>query len=147
MIRYIKGNALEPTERPAVIMHICNNIGAWGRGFVKAISEKWELPEQAYREMEYKVLGEVQAVGVESGIWVCNMIAQNGVKNRNNPRPISYEALARCTYKVAVFAKEIGATVHAPKIGTGLAGGNWDVIKVILENGIGRECDVTIYEL
>ena len=147
MIKYVKGDVLGVTERPAVIMHVCNDIGAWGRGFVKSVSAKWDLPEKRYRAMNYHVLGSVDFVQVEEGLWVANMIAQSGIRSKVNPHPLKYASLALCTRKVAIFANENNATVHAPKLGAGLAGGSWDVIKVILEQGIATECDVTIYEL
>jgi len=39
MINYIIGDATEPiTKGPNVIMHINNKVGAWGGGFVLAVS-------------------------------------------------------------------------------------------------------------
>ena len=42
-INYLKGDATEPTKKPAIICHVCNDIGGWGRGFVLALSKKCSL--------------------------------------------------------------------------------------------------------
>lgn len=40
-IQYKKGDATNPIDNGnKVIVHICNDIGAWGKGFVMAISKK-----------------------------------------------------------------------------------------------------------
>ena len=33
-----------------MIVHVCNDIGAWGKGFVMAISNRWPEPESRYRK-------------------------------------------------------------------------------------------------
>jgi O-acetyl-ADP-ribose deacetylase (regulator of RNase III) len=78
-INYIKGDATNPQGLGnKLIVHICNDIGAWGKGFVLAISKKWKEPEKEYREW-YKSqtdfeLGKVQFVQVEPDAFVANMI-------------------------------------------------------------------------
>ena len=50
-ILYIKGDATAPIGSGVkVITHICNDIGGWGKGFVLALSKKWKMPEEAYRQ-------------------------------------------------------------------------------------------------
>ena len=46
---YTIGNATQPEGRPAIIVHVCNDVGAWGRGFVLALSRRWPEPERRYR--------------------------------------------------------------------------------------------------
>ncbi|MEO1228615.1 MAG: hypothetical protein AAFZ18_06900 [Myxococcota bacterium] len=36
-------------EGPKVIVHICNDTGGWGRGFVVGLSKRWSAPEAVYR--------------------------------------------------------------------------------------------------
>lgn len=46
-ITYITGDATRPQDQGAkIIVHICNDIGGWGKGFVVAISRRWPEPEQ-----------------------------------------------------------------------------------------------------
>lgn len=52
-IKIVKGDATNPViERGpiAVIPHVCNINGGWGKGFVLALSKKWKKPEQQYRK-------------------------------------------------------------------------------------------------
>jgi hypothetical protein len=40
-IAYHVGDATMPVgDGPKILVHICNNIGAWGRGFVVALSRR-----------------------------------------------------------------------------------------------------------
>ena len=43
MINYLTRDATAPTAiGNKIIVHICNDIGAWGKGFVMALSKKWK---------------------------------------------------------------------------------------------------------
>ena len=145
-INYRIGDATELYEEgPKILMHVCNNIGLWGKGFVLAISRKWSNPEKSYRSKKIYSLGHVTFVEVEPDFYVANMIAQVGVRSRSNRRPLSYEALSSCLSQVNTFSKQIGATIHAPRIGSGLAGGKWSQIESLIEDLI--ENQVYIYDL
>ena len=153
-ILYIKGDATAPIGSGVkVITHICNDIGGWGKGFVLALSKKWKMPEEAYRQwyksQEEFTLGAVQFVNVENELYVANMIGQQGIyKNTNGLPPIRYEAVRQCLKKVALFAMEQKASIHMPRIGCGLAGGKWEVIEqIIKEELIDKEIAVTVYDL
>ena len=153
-ILYIKGDATAPIGSGVkVITHICNDIGGWGKGFVLALSKKWKMPEEAYRQwyksQEEFTLGAVQFVNVENELYVANMIGQQGIyKNTNGLPPIRYEAVRQCLKKVAWFAMEQKASIHMPRIGCGLAGGKWELIEqIIKEELIDKEIAVTVYDL
>jgi O-acetyl-ADP-ribose deacetylase (regulator of RNase III) len=93
-------------------------------------------------------LGHVQMVRVSPDIEVANMIGQHGMVSPINPHPISYAALSHCLEKVAKVAGYNDATVHMPRIGTGLAQGKWDVIESIIDRVLTlRDVDVTVYDL
>lgn len=41
-IAYRVGDATQPVgDGPKILVHVCNDIGAWGRGFVVALSRRW----------------------------------------------------------------------------------------------------------
>ncbi len=128
-IKYVEGDATKPMgSGPRVILHICNDERKWGKGFVLALSKRWKQPEQryrqSYRESPKPLLGDVQFINVEGDITVANMIAQHGIRRGPQGKPpIRYEALERALTKVAGFAAEHGASIHMPRIGSGLAGG------------------------
>lgn len=154
LINYVKGDATQPLgEGNKIIVHVCNDIGGWGRGFVVALSKRWPQPEKEYRNWyqskENFSLGEVIFVQVEDNIWVGNMIGQRDTKpDRDGTPPVRYEAIAKALSKVATRATEIKASVHMPRIGCGLAGGTWDKMEPIIERELVRkEIPVTVYDL
>jgi len=175
-IHYTKGDATKPIgDGNKIVTHICNDIGAWGRGFVLAISKRWEFPELAYKKWyQYHrqkqsglqaqtfdvgvtfssseqtfALGQVQFVQVEQDIIVANMIGQFHIRKApDGTPPIRYEAVSTCLRHVCAFAKERRATIHMPRIGSGLAGGNWDEIEGLIRQELTEKgVDVWIYDL
>lgn len=56
-------------------------------------------------------------------------------------KPIDYEALTMCMRKINHIFK--GKRIGLPKIGSGLAGGDWNIIKEIIINEL-KDCDVTV---
>jgi len=153
-IRYVKGDATCPQAKGTkIICHVCNDLGGWGKGFVLAVSKRWEEPEAEYRAWHHGgdkggfELGAVQFVQVEDYIWVANMIGQRGMKRGSSGPPIRYEAIAKCLEQVAAKAKDLGASVHMPRIGCGLAGGEWSKIEPIIEQSlISKGIQVVVYD-
>lgn len=121
-ITYIKGDATAPTGTgPKILVHVCNDIGKWGKGFVLAISKRWPEPESAYRaaaEAGKLKLGNVQFVPVGSGITVANLVGQRGVaRSGRNDVPIRYDAVRHGLEHVAEHAKAPQCTCHALELG------------------------------
>jgi len=152
-INYLKGDATKPEMvGNKIIAHICNDIGGWGKGFVVAISKRWKEPELSYREW-YKSgenfnLGEIQLVQATSDIWIANMIGQHKInQNLNGIPPIRYEAVEICLKKLAEEALSLNAVVCMPRIGCGLAGGEWEKIEqIIIRTLIHRKVGVYVYD-
>lgn len=170
MIRYVEGDATDPQDPNEhapwgrVIVHCCNDEGAWGSGFVKAVSARWPQPERVYRlGIRPAALGEVQFVPVDWSFgceivnptdrelrraqWVCNLIGQHETI-RTNPHPIKYDAIYEGLVKVNKFCTTPGtnSTLHMPRMGAGLAGGSWAVIEAIINEACPM-LDVTVYDL
>ena len=154
-INYIVGDATQPVgEGPKVIVHVCNDIGGWGRGFVVAISKRWPEPEERYRAWHRGegdtpfALGEVQLVKVDETIWVANLIGQRDVRVIGGVPPVRYEAIRKGLRRVAEEALRLEASVHMPRIGCGLAGGKWEEVGKIVEDELGKNSvSVTVYDL
>lgn len=150
MISYLNGDATAPKlDGAKIISHICNDGGGWGRGFVLAISKRWKLPEQQYRQWyasgDEFTLGKVQFVKVEADIEVANMIGQHGIRTgRANVAPIRYDAVEKCLAAVAQRAVCTAASIHMPRIGCGLAGGSWEQIEPIIERTLCAH-DIAVY--
>jgi len=151
-IEYLKGDATIPQGKgPKIIAHICNNQGGWGAGFVLAVSRRWKEPEIQYRNWfqskSHFALGEIQCVKVGPELWVANMLAQKGyLSEESEDIPLQYEALALCLIKLRQEALTWKASVHMPRIGTGLAGGKWDRIEPLI-NRLLPNTDIYVYDL
>ncbi len=141
-IQYVKGDATTPQgDGHKIIVHVCNDLGKWGKGFVLAISKHWKEPEATYRAA-YAVdvsslpkLGDVQFVEVEGDITVANIIGQHGIRRKNSKSesPVRYLAIQRGLEIIAKYAIENNSTAHMPRIGCGLAGGKWEKIEPLIE--------------
>lgn len=157
ILRYVEGDATLPRGGGhRMIIHVCNDEGKWGKGFVLALSKRWQKPEQEYRiwyrsqgEGRNKFrLGEIQIVEIQSELAVVNMIGQHGIEpDENGIAPIRYEAIKSCLEKIAKEAKDRGSSIHLPRIGCGLAGGTWDKIEpLLIECLINKGINVTVYD-
>ncbi|MFI8977127.1 hypothetical protein ACIGO9_29890 [Nocardia asteroides] len=153
---YLTGDATKPSATgPTIIAHIVNDAGRWGRGFVTAISRRWPTPEQHYRQWHRDratndfALGAVQLVTVDSDVHIANMVGQHGIRtSRSSTAPIRYDALDRCLSNLANTATDLDATIHMPRIGTGLAGGTWDRIEpLIIDRLTAHGIAVSVYDL
>ena len=154
MIHFLKGDATKSQAAgKKLIVHICNDMGGWGKGFVVAISKKWKAPEEDFRDQyknrnnagsEFK-LGAVRFISVTPEITVGNMIAQHGMSARNGVPPIRYDALEECLKAVDAFCSSSGHSVHMPRIGCGLAGGKWEKVEPIIAEQL-KTREVFVYD-
>ena len=138
MIKYIACDATKPIgEGNKIIVHVCNDSGGFGKGFVLSLTKRWDKPKKVYNKY-YKQkelnLGDIQIVKVEDDIIVINMIAQKGYINPNNKVPLQYSALEKCFLKVKEYAMITKSSIHGPKFGSGLSGGDWSKIELMINN-------------
>jgi O-acetyl-ADP-ribose deacetylase (regulator of RNase III) len=159
LVNYVEGDATAPVgDGLKIIAHCCNNIGAWGAGFVVALSNKWERPEREYRrwyeqhgDVKFRtLLGAMQLVPVEDDIMVANIIGQHGIGSQGGETPIRYEAISKGLSFIAQYAQQNPdrkVSVHMPRIGCGLAGGSWSKIEPLIdEHFVVNEIPVTVYD-
>jgi len=149
-IKYVRGSATDPQgDGNLIIAHITNNRGGWGRGFVQAITKVSILPEKAYRaEPKARELGFVQMVRIRPLLYVANMCAQQAYVTRARPVAVDYDALGICLDQLMRYATDLDASVHCPRIGTGLGGGRWEVIQALLtQRLVANGIQVTVYDL
>jgi hypothetical protein len=159
--RIVQGDATLPQRESddeiVIIPHVCNNLGGWGAGFVLALGKRFgDEPEKAYRLIvASNSLGQTSFCDLreEYGIKIANMIAQNGYIGEDNPRPLDYGALVKCMQAVvqeihyALYSLPVKKTIHCPKFGSALAGGNWEFIEALIEDiWLAKGIDVTVYE-
>lgn len=148
-LTYLRGDATNPRERPAIIAHVCNDVGAWGAGFTQALSWRWPGAEKLYREQKNRVLGSVSyhtTFGPGRPVTVANMVAQHGVGR--GVRRLRDDALRSCLTNVSEVALPSRASVHMPRIGCGLAGATWDEVEPIVRAClVDRGVNVFVYDL
>lgn len=168
-IKYVIGSAVKPIGNGTkIIAHICNDAGGFGAGFVLALSERWPIrngsssPEYMYREWSKKkwkgrhfVLGEVQTIWVEDTTFVCNMIAQRDYKKLEEDGQslklpnVKYSSLLECLTRLLIQcgnSQNSGkdTSIHMPRIGAGLGGGDWSVIEKII-NSVFKDTNIPVY--
>lgn len=162
LLKYVQGDATLPRGGGhRMLIHCCNDVGAWGAGFVVALSKRWKKPEEQYRlwcraqvldRLKFQ-LGEIQVVDIQSDLAVVNMIGQRDIgpskdEQGNVVPPIRYDAIKSCLQKVAKEAKDRQSSVHAPRFGAGLAMGDWGTIETLIKEClIDKGINVTIYDL
>jgi len=140
-----------------IVPHVCNNVNAFGAGFAGQIALHYpEVKENFHMLGQQAKLGHSQFINVQSdkkyghSIFFANMVAQNKLINAKNKRPLNYAALVYCMNQVRIFTKELQrkndnkVEIHAPKFGSGLAGGNWTFIEDLI-NDIWYDLPVFVY--
>lgn len=149
-LKYIEGDmfsVLESNPNKIIIPHICNSHGAWGAGFVVPLGRHFPKAKESYlawaKERTF-VLGSTQIVQVSENVHVANMVAQV----LGGARPLFYNHLAKCLDDVAKFVLENSGEIHAPMFGSGLAGGNWNIVEeLICDSWLRYGLSATIYYL
>jgi Zn-dependent peptidase ImmA (M78 family)/O-acetyl-ADP-ribose deacetylase (regulator of RNase III) len=142
-ITYLKGSALEPRGDAAkIIAHIVSDATPnWGgRSFAVAVKQKWPDAQREFRtwaesNRRHLALGQVHLVRVSDEVTVANMVCQKGYGPSAQPR-IRYAALEECLKKLAEAAKQVKASVHMPRIGTGQAGGAWFIVEELVRSAL-----------
>lgn len=146
MILYKKGDLFETELK--IIAHGCNCSGGFGSGVAKIIASKYPEAKIAYLN-KLKTnrgwrLGDVQIVNTRGKI-ICNCATQErfGYDGR---KYVDYEAIKEVMFFLKRLSIEMNETIAIPKIGAGLAGGDWNVIEKII-NEVFQETKIVVYEL
>lgn len=150
-IGYVIGNATKPVgDGDKIIAHVANDAnGKWGRGFGLALTRAFDGIRDDFLGWSKRSLrlGNAHAFDAGNGLTVFSMVAQRGLP-RSGHRTIRYAHLATCLDKLAALSQEKEASVHMPFIGTGYAGGSWDVVEDLLNRHLVRRgVKVTVYSL
>jgi len=147
VINYVRGN-LFSTDCD-IIAHGCNCRGGFGKGIAAHMAKLYPKAREAYLR-KYKTegwqLGDVQFVQ-NNGKIIANCATQDRYwKTGAKTVLVECWAVRSCMAKIASYASAKKLSVALPRIGAGLAGGNWDKIKQILEREL-QNIDTVIYEL
>jgi Zn-dependent peptidase ImmA (M78 family)/O-acetyl-ADP-ribose deacetylase (regulator of RNase III) len=152
-IRVLHGSILEPRNGGhKIICQLVNDKAvSWGGGVARKVADRFPGAEASFKEQILKLphnerLGTVVFAPANEEITAASLIAQEGYGPSLFPR-IRYEALRRCFEAVVERAKQSGASIHMPRLGTGSAGGDWRTIEEMLDDTMVRAgLSVTIYD-
>lgn len=139
-----------------VITHGCNCFCVMGAGIAPQMAKafgcdqarglfKWEAKEF---EGDINKLGNIEYypmnIGPAKTVIVVNSYTQYhyGLNHIDGlAKPLDYEALTLCLKKINFHFK--GKKIGLPKIGAGLAGGDWNRIKKIIQTEL-RSCEIFV---
>lgn len=133
---HLRSDATRLTGESATILaHVLSDSLVWGMGFTQAIEARWpecaaSMSHHRYQNRSRNVLGEVLWTQLTPNITLAHLVAERsrgGVSSN-----LDQDALALCLDAVAWRALASNATVHAPPIGTGLAGARWSEVEPLV---------------
>lgn len=134
------------------VPHVCNNVDLFNTSFAQKIENFYPIVASNYhmigKTSSKNYLGYSQIIEAKKDstyghkLFFINMIAQNGLKNHLNPRPLNYMYLSNCMYEAIRYIKKntgiLNKTekveIHAPRFGTGISGGNWSFISDLIDD-------------
>ena len=157
-LSYLIGDATQPIIREdeySVIVHCCNTLGVWGAGFVIPLAKHYPNARSSYFNYIHKgnvKLGDVDEVKVTDNIYVANLMGQKFIgKCPNGEIPCDYNAIEKGFLNIIAtwFNRNEYYSIHMPRIGCGLAGGDWKVIEDIIKRTFidMANVDVFVYDL
>jgi O-acetyl-ADP-ribose deacetylase (regulator of RNase III) len=151
----IQGNLLESDCN--IIAHGCNCFNTMGSGVARAIRAKYpevyEIDCKTTRgdrkklgSYSYTPVYDLSKTPGDDNLWfVLNLYTQYNFGTE--VRQLDYETLANCLEALKTFcAKYPTAKVGLPRIGCGLAGGDWSVVKAFIEATF-PDKDIYVYYL
>jgi len=150
IVEEIQGNILDTTVD--VIAHGVNCQGAMGSGVAKVLYTKWpEIKKEYHKRYDRKLeagwkpkdfLGYVNIAHTNDNKEILNCYTQLKY-GYDGKKYISYDALYDVFSAISKKYKEVAI----PKIGCGLAGGDWEIVKAIINSATGNHCKVYVYYL
>jgi len=123
------------------IVHGCNAQGVMGSGVARAVRDTYPFAYEQYRkqwETNGLQLGAVYPVQVKPALMIWNAITQDNFGW--GERQVSYDAIQTCFQYVEDFIQgtenDVPKEIHIPMIGAARGGGNWEIIREIIEQTV-----------
>lgn len=129
-----------------VIIHGCNCFHTMGAGIAAALRKKWRMVRDvdidltAYGDRDK--LGTITSAEVKPGLTVVNAYTQYDYRRSNTPN-VEYDEVEAAFRQVRDKYGNQGLRFGIPKIGAGLAGGDWNIISSIIDRIMAVE-DITV---
>lgn len=107
----------------SVIAHCVNTLGAWGAGFVVPLSKRYPQTKEYYRSLLNSYKGNRSDL-----LGTINLVA-------NVAEDTDYKSF------------DYSFTIHMPRIGCGLAGGDWNIVEQIIKDEfINKGIEAYVYD-
>lgn len=145
-MKYQKGNIIELVKSGKfdAIAHGCNCFCTMGAGIAKQI--KYAFPLVYYADLltesgDKSKLGKIVPVLIkekDKSFYVINAYTQYVYSSTK--KAVDYTALRECF--VEINKEFAGKKVGIPKIGCGLAGGDWNIVERIIDS-VTIDCEIT----
>jgi O-acetyl-ADP-ribose deacetylase (regulator of RNase III) len=147
-----QGNLIELAKEGTfdVIVHGCNCWCEMGAGIAKAIRQSFPEAYEADRQTtpgDRSKLGTCTTAASQVGdhtVHVVNAYTQFNYTKQGDEVLVDYDAVRSCMRWIK--ERFSGLRIGLPKIGAGLAGGDWGEISRIIDEELAEE-DVTLVEL
>ena len=164
MVTFHNGNILD--SGADIICHQVNCQGAMNSGVAKAIRNKWPKVYTEYKaKCDYEeatvndlygqyenpidwsecLLGDIQVVLVEENKAVINMFAQQ-YYGYDQKRYTSYDAFWYCLGRIKRVINPEKTIAFPARIGCVRGGANWNVILTMIEEVLGADYNVEIWD-
>lgn len=129
----------------------CNCFNTMNSGIAKSIRDVWPevyIVDCQTQKGDYNKLGTTSHYGVSvknnKFLYIANCYTQYNYGRELGKVYVDYDAIAMCMNKLNHDLK--GKKLGLPMIGCGLAGGDWNIVKNIIETRL-IDVDVTIVKL
>jgi len=147
MLKYKKGCLIKAALNNEIdaIVHGCNCFGAMSAGVAKTIKATFPSAfeiDKLTKKGDRNKLGTI-SIAHQHGVIVVNAYTQYTHWDKNDM--LSYEAIRECFITTKQYYGHL--RIGIPKIGCGLAHGQWDRVKDIIEEVMRDDVDITVYTI
>lgn len=147
MIIYVKGDLFKAPQD--ILAHGCNCLGGYGSGVAGLMAKIHPSSKEAYLKKHQSSgwkLGDVQYVKSNDKI-IANCATQYAYGSpKSGTIFCDYSAIEKVMINLKNIADTKKMSIAIPKIGAGLAGGDWNKIESII-NSIFKDTEIFVYVL
>lgn len=132
-------------DQKTIILHGCNCFNTMGAGIAKYLRDKFPsvyAVDCTTKRGDKNKLGTCSRAVISHNLHILNCYTQYNY-GREKKLYANYIAIEECFKRIAV-EYDPSWEIRMPRIGCGLAGGDWDIVKNILDNTLGDR-NVKIY--
>lgn len=144
MIRYYQGDLL--SVKNGLILHGVNCQRKMASGVAKAIREAYPQVYDSYmdisKEEMLEWIGRIQLVKIDDSLTIGNAFTQK-YYGYDGKLYLSYDALFDCFTQLGQLNFK---SVHIPKIGCGLAGGDWEIVENLIQRAA-PSVEINVWQL